>query len=86
MVAITTVVLLMLGNLVVTNVLATSGERLRSLENRKEKLIAQNERLRLEILSLSSLSALEARATSLGLTEAVKTVNISVKPPIAMHQ
>ena len=86
LVVIAAVITLMFGNLVVSNVLATSGERLRSLENRKQNLTSQNERLRLEINTLSSLRTLEARATNLGLTGTVKTVNVPLKPPIAMHQ
>jgi len=80
------VITLVIGNLVLTNILATSGERLRNLEQHQQKLVEQNARLRMEIIRLSSLRALEDRAASLGLTRNIQAVNVSSQTPIAMHQ
>ena len=80
------VTLLTLGNLLATNILATSGERLRNLEERTEELKEQNDRLRTEIIRLSSLETLQERATSLGLTTNIQTLNLPSQPPIAMNQ
>ncbi len=79
------VITLVLGNLLVTNILATSGERLRSLSQRKEKLTEQNASLKMELLRLSSLRVLETRAANLGLTKSIQTLSVSSQP-IAMYQ
>lgn len=80
------VITLVIGNLVVTNILATSGERLRNLEQRKEKLVEQNALLRMETIRLSSLETLETRAASLGLSRNIQAINVPSQPPIAMYQ
>ncbi|MCH7951364.1 hypothetical protein IH980_01315 [Patescibacteria group bacterium] len=85
-IAIVSVVTFLAANLFVSNVLATSGEKLRDLKRRQENLLDQNSRLRAEIIEKSALTALEDRAQKLGFVKSTQTLSISSQPPVAMHQ
>jgi len=80
------IVLLIAANLVVANILATSGNTLNDLELRKTNLTDQNQRLRGEIISQSALQTLALRAQRLGFVSAAETLNLSAQPNVAMRQ
>lgn len=70
----------------VSNILATDGNGLRSLQVRKDNLSQQNARLRQEIVRLSSLAALETRARSLGFVEGIEILSLDAKTRVAMRE
>ena len=79
------IVLLIAANLVVANILATSGNTLNDLEQRKTNLTGQNLELRSEIISQSALQTLAVRAQRLGFVSASETLNLSAQPNVAMR-
>lgn len=80
------VALLFAANLLVSNILATTGEQLKLLQNRKENLENQNNRLRQQIVNLSTLELIEEKAIKLGMVPVEDTLNLKDKPPVAMKQ
>jgi hypothetical protein len=79
------IVLLIAANLVVANILATSGNTLNDLEQRKTNLTGQNLELRSEIISQSALQTLAVRAQRLGFVSSSETLNLSAQPNVAMR-
>lgn len=78
--------LLLFANLFVTNTLSTSGQELRQLQLRKENLEEQNSRLKLKLISQSTLEVIDARAESLGMIKAANFYHLNLEPEVAMHQ
>lgn len=74
------------ANLLVSNILATSGEQLRMLRQRKENLVEQNSRLREQVISFRALETIDARAQDLGLYKTENILSLSSQTPVAMHQ
>lgn len=77
---------LVIGNLLVSNTLATSGEQLKRLETRKANLLDQNQRLKARIVKETSLKTLEAKATEYGLVPSSQTLSLSSQPPVARRE
>ena len=65
--------------------MATSGEKLKQLQARKTNLIDQNERLRLQIVGLSSLGHINNEAQKLGLSRTEKVLSLTSQPVVAMN-
>lgn len=80
-----TIVILTLANLVVSNVMTTSGDQLRMLLARKQNLIDQNAYLRKEITGLRALRTIETNALSLGFTSMTETLSITSEHQVAMR-
>lgn len=80
------ITLLVTGNLVVTNILATTGEQLTNLQLRKENLKLQNSRIKLQIISGSSLNCITAKAQELGMNQAEEVLNLVPQQAVAMNQ
>lgn len=80
------VAILLGANLLVSNILATSGEKLRSLETRKENLMRQNNKIRQVVLESMALDNLESKARELGFVKSSKTLNIASRERVAMHR
>ena len=80
------VIILSVANLWVSNILATTGERLKLLQSRRENLENQNERLYQQIISLSTLEVIENKAKTLGMLPIETTLNLSPQSPVAMKQ
>jgi hypothetical protein len=75
---------LIIANLFVSNILATTGEKVRAFETRKENLIRQNEVIRQAIVKQKTLSSIEERAEQLGMTKIQDTLSLTKEPPVAM--
>lgn len=78
--------LLLGANMLVSNILATTGEQLENLTQREANLSQQNQRLRKQIISLSSLDTIEIRALELGLQKTNQVISLSSMPQVAMNQ
>ena len=74
------------ANLFITNILATTGEQLRTLETRKKTLVEQNSRIRQKIVSESTLMKVEEKALALGFSTERQTVNLIPPKPVALNQ
>lgn len=77
--------LLMGANLLVSNILATSGEQLESLINRKSNLVEQNNLLRKQVIMQGSLENILNKAYELGMLATIETQSITPAPPVAMN-
>lgn len=80
------IISLLIANLFITNVLATTGEGLNSLQTRKNNLLEQNSRLNQEVIANSSFKTIEEKALSMGFFKTKETVSLVSEPPIAMNQ
>jgi cell division protein FtsL len=83
----TLIVLSLLGaNLLVSNILATTGEHLISLQQRTTSLVDQNNQLQAQILKLSSLESIHEKAMAMGFYESDNILSISLQEPVALHK
>jgi cell division protein FtsB len=80
------VVILLIANLMVSNIIATSGEQLRQLQERNKNLENQNSKLRQEIIQTSALNTLENKAYELGFAKSTETLTLSSQPPVALSK
>ena len=80
------VMLLIAANLFVSNILATTGEQLRALQNRHQNLKNQNTRLKQQVVQMSTLAMIEKRAKEMGMTEIHETLVVSPEAPMAMKK
>ncbi len=84
--SLTSVAFLVGANLFITNILATTGEQLKSLEERKKTLVEQNSRIRQKIVSESTLTKVEEKAFALGFSTERQTINLIPPKPVALNQ
>ena len=77
------VVVLGLGNLIATNVLATSGRQMESLSQQTVQLDKDNLYLRNQIAQITSISRLEEQAVTLGYQPISRTLAVTTPAPVA---
>jgi hypothetical protein len=78
------VLVLIIANLIVSNTLATTGEKVKAYELRKYNLLRQNDKMNQEIIEKKTLSHIKARAEQLGMVKIIETISIDTQLPIAM--
>lgn len=78
------VIFLSLVQLFISHNLATSGERVRSLEAEIDLLEKENNRLSAEINQIASLSRIANEAEKMGLTKATQVLHLTPEIPVAM--
>lgn len=79
-----TILSLSLIQLVISHNLATSGEKVRSLEAEISFLEKENNRLSVEINKIASLSRIAAEAEKMGLVRATRVLHLTPEIPVAM--
>lgn len=85
-IAILFTVVLLGANLFVSNILATTGERLTQLTQRKDNLITQNNQLRSQILSLGSLELIYNKAVNQGFQNTQEILSLFPQESVAMNK
>lgn len=78
------VIFLSLVQLFISHNLATSGERVRSLEAEIDLLEKENNQLSAEINQIASLSRIANEAEKMGLTKATQVLHLTPEIPVAM--
>ena len=78
-----TVLLLLVVQVLVSNRLSTTGERITKIDEEIEKIEEENDSLEKEIASSSSLLILRERASLLGFQKTALTFNLFEKLPVA---
>jgi len=72
-----------LANIIVSNMVATSGQRLQELEEKSAQLNSENQELARIISERKSLTAVEEKAEKLGLVPISETMNLLTPEPLA---
>ena len=77
--------LLIFANLVASNRLSTTGEKIKALEERIERLDSESSSLELEIAKAGSISGLIKKAERLGFAHSPKVFYLRGEVPVAMR-
>lgn len=85
LIAAATIGILVAANLMVSNTLATSGDRLHSLLKRKQTILNQNSRIRQVITENSALRTIELKANALGFTPENQIMSLAIEPQVALR-
>lgn len=80
------VIFLSLVQLFISHNLATSGEKVRSLETEISLLERENNKLSAEINQMASLSRIANEAEKMGLIEAARVLRLTPEIPVAMSR
>lgn len=84
-VAISSVLLLTIVNVIVANRLTTSGVSLAALEKDIENYKKQNALMQEDILMASSLTEIASKAAQLGFVQETSSLTLSSKIPVVMR-
>lgn len=75
---------LVIANIIVSASLATSGSKLKALDQQKQLLAQQDEQLQHLLLKTTSLSSLEEKSTDLGFSKPDQIISITPTAPVAL--
>lgn len=79
------IVFLIFANLVASNRLSTTGEKIKALEEKIERLDSESSSLELEIAKAGSISGLIKKAERLGFVHSPKVFYLRGEVPVAMR-
>ncbi len=77
------ITILSVANIVASNAVATTGNKLASLHKQAQVIQAHNQKLQRQISESRSLSNIASKAKSLGLTPIDQTAFVSTSEPLA---